>query len=893
MLETNRNPTPATGKSPPPEMANFAKWPPDDADLPGDPPGGGVPAGGGGGMMDPGDGNFKKGRFAPIAILVAIVIVIGGAAFFFLGMKQSVEEITVEQAAAKKKAILILPKEEQIPKWRELASPESKLGGQGGTELKREAIKQIGFLEDAEGVPLLIKALGSTDVTVRAQAATTLAWLGSPAADSAKDALLKLLKESDKGEKPQVAWALVELGDNRGFDDIMALYRQGHLSKVMRLDGVVAFDPEKIVKLISLDQLAGMAGDESAAVRQLVATVLSRNAEPKWTDALIKLVQDKDEEVARQAAPGLGKIGDNKARVPLLEALDKAGKEEREKYLHAIRDGIGAQGLVLALEGANKAKTEKSRWYRTKHVMELVRELADPRGGDYLVKYLETEPHIHWQTEAAFALAEIGDIRAVPTLAKRLRMDPLKIYSDKYDWEQMLKRDDKERVVSARMLADLAYVHADKAEQIRKDAEFAVSFWINELPSPHANGLRALARMKTEDKKILRQLRDWADPKEQLPLEGQQPPMPEEWVIAQSALRYVGMMKDEPSRSTLDKQLGRRPGDIDATMDSLMGGGLAIIGMTLRALGKGACEGMAEWRDEKAFDKMIEYIEQDKENEQARMACCQSLAWVATDENMKTVVEKINEWNGTEKLEQFRRSCVLETIITRPVQGITNDLLALINKEAAIETRHQAARALGKAGFGKEIEAKLFELMKDDSLMVDAALALILGGAPDTAARTVAMFSEADKKVALEELQDLWYRSFGFWSHDDLDQGHIFRWVDNAVAIGRLEIAETPQEWARVLLMKQFDNLHFDNGPHSFTRVVLRYKLGQMARSNDEAKRAGAIRTLKFMNEKGMLQALRDAEGETGKLAKAAYHEIMNPKIVTKGVIEVHDEKKE
>jgi len=38
-------------------------------------------------------------------------------------------------------------------------------------------------------------------------------------------------------------------------------------------------------------------------VRQLVATVLSRNAAPKYTDVLIKLVQDTDAEIGRQAAP--------------------------------------------------------------------------------------------------------------------------------------------------------------------------------------------------------------------------------------------------------------------------------------------------------------------------------------------------------------------------------------------------------------------------------------------------------------------------------------------------------------------------------------------------------------------------------------------------------------
>jgi hypothetical protein len=82
--------------------------------------------------------------------------------------------------------------------------------------------------------------------------------------------------------------------------------------------------------------------------------------------------------------------------------------------------------------------------------------------------------------------------------------------------------------------------------------------------------------------------------------------------------------------------------------------------------------------------------------------------------------------------------------------------------------------------------------------------------------------------------------------------------------------------------MKQFDNLLFDNGPHSFTRVVLRVRLMQMAK--DESKKEqmeGAIRTLKFMKEQGVLLALRDEKGATGKLAQEAYFELMNPKVVT------------
>ena len=452
------------------------------------------------------------------------------------------------------------------------------------------------------------------------------------------------------------------------------------------------------------------------------------------------------------------------------------------------------------------------------------------------------------------------------------------------------KRDDKERVMAARMIADLAVLHPEKKPQIREQAEAAVAFWIKEMPSPHANGLRALAGMESDAE--LDQLREWADPDAELPREGQQPPMPEEWVIAQSAMRYVGWMKDDKSWKVLEEALKARPEEIDVTMDSLLQGGLAILGMTLRALGVGAAHGFSEWGDPKAFKLLLEYVEEPRENEQSRIEACAAMAWTATEEDMITVAEKIKEYDGPEKSQQFVRSCLLETLITRPVPGTSPALIQMLVPQSALETRHQLARAIGKAGITKEVEAKLFEMMKDDAMINDASLALILGGSPSTAARAVAFYADKEKTV-LEELQDLWYRSFGYWSTDDLAKGHIFRWVDNAVAISRLEIRQTPQEWAKVLLMRQFDNLMFDNGPHSFTRVVLRYRLWQMAKSDDKEKREGAVRTLKFMKEQGVLLALRDEKGETGRIAAKAYHELMNPKLAkAAGVIETEEDDK-
>ena len=72
----------------------------------------------------------------------------------------------------------------------------------------------------------------------------------------------------------------------------MKEYRAGHLSKVQRLDGNPAFDPELLAGMVSLEKLASLGADESESVRQLVATVLSRSADPNYTETLIRLVRD-------------------------------------------------------------------------------------------------------------------------------------------------------------------------------------------------------------------------------------------------------------------------------------------------------------------------------------------------------------------------------------------------------------------------------------------------------------------------------------------------------------------------------------------------------------------------------------------------------------------------
>ena len=155
-----------------------------------------------------------------------------------------------------------------------------------------------------------------------------------------------------------------------------------------------------------------------------------------------------------------------------------------------------------------------------------------------------------------------------------------------------------------------------------------------------------------------------------------------------------------------------------------------------------------------------------------------------------------------------------------------------------------------------------------------------MGGDEDIASRAVASYADKDLKMALNALKDTYFRAFGYWSDKDLDSGNIYRWVRNANAISRVRLGAAPQEWARQRLKAQFDNLVFDNGPHSETRVVLRMRLLRAAKGGDAKAKEGAIETLKFMREQGALMALKDEKGDTGKLAANALHELMNPRLV-------------
>jgi len=271
------------------------------------------------------------------------------------------------------------------------------------------------------------------------------------------------------------------------------------------------------------------------------------------------------------------------------------------------------------------------------------------------------------------------------------------------------------------------------------------------------------------------------------------------------------------------------------------------------------------------------------------MEACFALSWVATDDQMKDVVKKIHDNTKTDAKGNFLRQCYLETVIHRPVPDATAGLVDLLTPSVPdMEVRHQIARAIGMGGITHNMVQPIFEKLSDTSLKADAAIALILGADADTAARAIATYNDPNQAAeAIEELKDVYNKTFGYWSDRNYETGDIARWVDNAEAIAHVKVRDQLQDWPRLILGRNLvESIEIDNGPHSMTRLQLRARLMADAKGSNAVKRDEAIHILKFIKEKGVLMALRSEPGPVAELARQAFFEVMNPKASAESVPE-------
>ena len=648
---------------------------------------------------------------------------------------------------------------------------------------------------DAEGLRRAVAALKSTSVDERVRGIEAL-FEYDP---SGLQPLLSVLAERARhGETPAeraaAAWGLVRAGDVRVASAALAAWEAGDLQKVARLDGSVAFEAVAFARLLATAQI------------------------------------DPAESAARKRA--------------MTDALAHADAETRALLASALADDADGASLVAVAAALDPHKD----FLAIESLLRRVRELADPRAADALARFADHARAPYFRTEAAVLLAGLGDLRAAPHLAWRMGEDPAKLYDAADPRMGQLARSDGERVVCARMLADLALMHPEARDRLREIAEGPVTAWMQQPAGPHANAMRFLA--VSGSPRAAAVLGPLADPHDAIPALGAQPPFPEAFAVAQSALRYLGATHDASAWPILTKQLARKPASFDASMDALTQGGAALAGMTYRALGYGAADGFAELGDAKATAPLVKLAGDPKQNEQVRMEACRAVAWVADARARRDIAAGLRR-DATNRKSEFVRACWLTALAENPQAADAGSIVALLAPKVQSESRHQAARLLGLDGLDAPSRAKVVALLADKHVVHDAALALLFGG--DEASIEKVFAAYAGDAGAMAPLRQLYVQSMPTVGDGVYESGALARLVVLARAARAAH-----QDWVLQALSYQLKQSSgdFDAGPHSYTRARLRFRLLADARGPDASKRDAALLVLWALGERASLESL-------------------------------------
>ncbi|HJL14636.1 MAG TPA: HEAT repeat domain-containing protein [Sandaracinaceae bacterium LLY-WYZ-13_1] len=680
-------------------------------------------------------------------------------------------------------------------------------------DVKIRILQKVAEYEDAAAVPVVVEQLDSQIPTVRVAAARALAAIGSPDADAAKPDLLRVLERSGEGDRAAVVWALAVLGESAAADAIIEEFSGG------RLQGQPGFDPAVISDVLGPERLSSneLLNHEETSVRVLTASALAEAATPDVIDPLSRMVdfelgrEEPDENVLRAIASGLGRAGDARAGGPLFRILENQPRM-RSVVLDSLRKTVGAPGIAALLESAEDVSIER----------ELVRMLAnshDPRAADDLAGYVDHEDGDIRQ-DAAFGLAELGDPRAVPALLDIATGDDTPLAREALSHLQRLGAEQA----------------ADPLAEMLDEERFLAR---------RANVLRALGT--TGASHVGSVIEDQLETDD----------------VSSAALALADLDYD-PTYDQLHDMIPR-PSDVDfstptvANEEAFMNRTAAV-----RAIGR--------YGRPEAAETLMEVVEDPMDDQRLRHDAALALGAVATDEHLRTVLEKLQD----PELDEVAKRFYVSALWQNPSREIAPDLMDLIaDANTPPDVKRAAALAVGYAA-DPALDERVASMLADEGTQREAAFMIVLGGSPANGRALLdALDSNAElQQVILFTIRDDGSNAFNLVTQDAFETGQIWR---------RLEVA-------RILNEGEGDNRHGYVWNHLIQRLqagwdghdgmtprAIREELWNALRGDDAARRDLAADVLAAMDERGLLMSARDQGGPGSEEARDQLRAMNNP----------------
>ena len=290
-------------------------------------------------------------------------------------------------------------------------------------QVRAAAASTLGRLEVRAALPKIKAMLESTDWNEVYSAADALAAFGDPAL---LGALIARYRTADVNIRSSLLYAIGRFKTEEAKELLLEVVRSGEPQEVSNAVWPLAMyetDHERIVtvlleRLKSVGELAedssrGM--DEESSVAMSIVGVLGRFKDPRAYDALLALLDSKNEYIAGQAAGALGQQGDARAAPALIAALGKAKGQARFQILQ----GLGMLGTDEALDVLLKElKTADANMRNT--ILYSISYSENPRVVPVLMEALDDTDTGVCQS-ACRALGRLRVKEAVPRLIELLK----------------------------------------------------------------------------------------------------------------------------------------------------------------------------------------------------------------------------------------------------------------------------------------------------------------------------------------------------------------------------------------------------------------------------------------------------------------------------------------
>ncbi len=200
----------------------------------------------------------------------------------------------------------------------------------GDDEVREEAVRALGELNDRRAVEPLISILNDENRYIRREAAKSLGRIGD---ERAIPPLISALKDEDRYGREGAAEGLGEMGEKAVGPLISGLHNPDwHV----RMGAAIAL--RIIGDKSTIDPLITALGDENRFVRREVTKSLGRIGDVRVVDPLIRALDDSDRSVRMRAVSALAKCGDSRVIDPLIRALGDEDSGVRLRVIRALEE---------------------------------------------------------------------------------------------------------------------------------------------------------------------------------------------------------------------------------------------------------------------------------------------------------------------------------------------------------------------------------------------------------------------------------------------------------------------------------------------------------------------------------------------------------------------------